>query len=180
MTRGEFLLQRLKDECSMYRVISIVCFVAAAASIALMVAVVATGKPEGLIPFAGMFLFFITYGLTGKKQSEGLAAVIDEVGDDPKAIVERHDLSKSTVLTIVNMQRPVKEYLQQFIAYGSCALMMLVLGILLIVFTQEYGEPVFWGFSALILLGALWLGVLAFQAIRNWRAAKQLEAISEY
>lgn len=180
MTRGEFLLQRLKDECGMYRVISIVCFAAAIASVALMIAVVATGKPEGVIPFAGMLIFFITYGLMSKKQCEGLAEVLDEVGNDPKAIVERHDLSKSTVLTIVSLQRPVKEYLQASIAYGSCALLMLGLGILMLVLTKDEGEPILWGLSALVFLGALWLGVLGFQAVRNWRAAKQLEAISEY
>ncbi len=157
----------------MYRVIFIICIAAVIAVVVMMVAAVAIGKPEGILVFASSGLFFIMWGLMSKSRCDQLGAVYRDVGDDPAGIVERHDFPKSTVLGLVSLQRPTKEYLQLTIAYGIMVPMMLAGAI--VIYAVSEGELVFIALGSLLMLGFLWLAVLTFQSFRNWRMAKELD-----
>ena len=174
--RGKFLLQRLKDELSMYRILYIACMVAAAACVVLAVAGLMMGRDiSGAIPILGMLLFFIPWGLMCKKACVSLADIYAQVGDDPIGIVARHDFPRQTVLAIVELERPAKEYKALFLAYGFSFLLTLAGAIVLFLLVD--GEPVFIALSTFLLLISLWLGSLTFQAIRNYRTECQLNAL---
>lgn len=179
MTRGEFLLQRLKDECGMYKVLTIVCGISVIACVVMAVAAFIIGKLDGTIVFCTWVVFFVGYYRFTKSRWDGLAEALDEVGNDPVGIVERHDMSGSTALTIVELERPLKEYRQLSIAYGICAVMMLVLGTFLLVITISDHEVALSAVASLMVVWGVWLSVLTYQAIRNLRAAKQLGSLSE-
>ena len=177
MTRGEFVLQRLKDELAMYRVLFVVCVVAEIAALALMAYATFTGGIEGFLTFAGSALFFVFWGMACKGRRDSLAEIYREVGDDPAGIVDRRDFPKQTVLALVQLQRPTKEYLQLTIAYGICAVMLIAGAVLIYWVASWERELIFIGLGSLLLLGGFWLAVLTFQAARNWRTSKQLDEI---
>lgn len=177
MTEGEFMLQRLKDELSMYRVLFVVCVAAGIASIVLMVVATSMRGPDGFFVFISFALFFASWGFTCKSKRDSLESAFRDVGDDPEGIISRHDLPKQTVLELAQLHHPTKTYLQLVIAYGLCAIMLLAGSVVIYVVAFEERELVFAALASLLVLGFLWLAVLTFQSARNWRASKQLDAL---
>lgn len=175
MTRDEFILQRLKDEMSMYRVLFAVCVLAAVAGAALAAYAVVAGDVPNALPFLGMACGFGVTAYASKSKVDSLSPLHEQFKDDPTGLATRRDFPRETVLVIAGLQKRTKEYLQMTIAYGICSAMLLAGGIVIYAVSDwEDAQPLFIALGTLLVLGFVWLAVLAFQSFRNWRNVTEL------
>ena len=175
MTQDEYILQRLKDEHAMYGVLFFACVAAAVAAVALAAAsVLVAHKPEGVIIFGCMTLYFVFQALLMKSSRESYAAALAEIGDAPAGIADNHDFSRETASIVARSWLGVKQLRAQTIAYSACAVMCIAGAVVIYMIPEE--ELLFPLLGTLLLVMGLYLVFLAWQALRNLRAYKRFQS----
>lgn len=177
MTRDELILQQLKTDARVYRVLFVVVVIAAAASVALGIFAIATDRPDGLFVFIPFALSFAGSAIPMNSRSKAAAGAVREIGDNPTDLDQYHDYSRETMSALRTAQHTTKEYLQLWVAYGICAVMMIGLGIMLLVLLWG-DEPALLALAGLLAAGGVLLFVLAVESFLSWQMAKKLDSLA--
>ena len=157
----------------MYRVLFVVCIVAALGAAVLAVAMLVSGALGEALYVIGLGAGIGLAGAGFCASAKSLSRALDEVEADVEGLAYIEDYSVSTATVIEKLLLPAKTYFQLVVAYGASAAMMVVGGILIVVLAE--GEKALVALGLLLLVGGLLVGVLAFKSFRNWKAAKLFE-----
>ena len=177
MTKDELTVQQLKEDATTFRVLFFVVAAACVASLALVVAAVVTGRPDGIWLFLPFAIGFATSAMAMRGRFTSAEGALVEIGDNPTDLDQWHDYSRPTMSALRSAQHTTKEYLQLWLAYGICGVMMLGLGVLGLVLLWG-DEPALLAVCSLLPAGGVLLLVLTAQSFRSWRVSKRLDSLA--
>lgn len=174
MTLDEYIVDQFNQNIILFRGLWIGQIAASVAGIALAVAAVAMGKAEGVFGIIPVVAFLFHSGLNARDNMRAYAAGLKELQKNPVGIASRADICVDTKELVFRVLRIAKDQFGLIFAYGTIALTLVAASVLLFALYQSGPVYVVAGVITLVMGAALIY--LSAQAIRSWRAAKQLEA----
>lgn len=172
MTRDEFALMRMRQDYDLYKKLCVVDVIVVVAFIVMFAIMVVTGR-VGIKLGNALIILAIALQLPAMfKTRDSYGAALGEL--EAAAVNPEAPISEATYRAVENLITDSRQLRQQVIAYSILTVVIMIGTVVILMFAE--GEPVLIGAGAILGAMGVGLGVLAFQAYRSLKVARELEA----